>query len=145
MNNELKLFVICAAEDIERRGAKAFSLSRISENGEARPFSIFVTRSEADEYFGYVNACPHQGTWLNIGNGQFFNPERSHLRCGRHRAEFELGTGNCVSGPCKDKALEPVAIVVMDGEVCLCGVNLKEEEPRYDDEFEDTMEIMIQP
>src|SRR5450755_1813547 len=67
-----KVFVICAADSIERSNAKAFSLFRINEAGESRPFPIMVIRTHADDYIGYVNSCPHQGIWLNFGEGNFF-------------------------------------------------------------------------
>lgn len=146
MDEELKVYVVCAAGTLERGQAKAFSLSRITESGETRPYSIFVVRTRNDHYVGYVNSCPHQGTWLNFGEGIFFNNEGTRLRCGRHKAEFDIETGSCVKGPCKDKALEPLALVVVDGEVCLCGVDLREDDSAFfDDEFDETMEITISP
>jgi len=147
MIDEVKVYVICSADRLEQGQAKAFSLSRVTESDEARPYSIFVVRAANDQYFGYVNTCPHQGAWLNIGEGTFFGDDPTLLRCGRHKSEFDIESGVCVKGPCKDKSLEPVALVVIDGEVCLCGVELSEEEPRrnYDDDFDDTMEIMISP
>jgi nitrite reductase/ring-hydroxylating ferredoxin subunit len=148
MSDEVNVYVICSTREIEPGTAKAFSLSRITETRETRPFSIFVVRTKADQFFGYVNVCPHQGAWLNIGDGGFFSGDGARLRCGRHKAEFDVESGLCVKGSCKDKSLEQIPIVVMDGEVCLCGVELSEEEPRRpsdDDEFEDTMEIMIHP
>lgn len=146
MSEDVELYVICAADSIERGEARAFSLSRIADDGEERPFPIFVVRTANDQYFGYVNSCPHQGTWLNIGDGTFFCDDRKHLRCGRHKAEFEIETGLCVRGPCKDQAIEPIAIVVVDGELCLCGVELAEEvRVGTFDDLEDTMEIMIHP
>ena len=54
-----RVFVICAADSIERSNAKAFSLFRINEAGESRPFPIVVVRTQADDYIGYVNSCPH--------------------------------------------------------------------------------------
>ena len=113
------VFVICSAKSIERGGAKPFSLSRITENGEARPFPIVITRTDADEFVGYVNTCPHAGIWLNFNAGEFFNNEGTFLKCGRHGAEFEIETGNCVKGPCEGKSLEPLALTVIDGEICL--------------------------
>jgi len=145
MSEEVTLFVVCSTGDIKRGEAKPFSLSRIGEDGEARPYSIFVARSGDDRFFGYVNACPHQGAWLNIGDGRFFTEDGVRLRCGRHKAEFEVDSGACLRGPCMEKSLEPVAIVVVDGEVCICGVDLKEEDVFLEEEFEDTMEIMIHP
>ena len=142
-----EVFVICAADSIEPGGAKAFSLSRITESDEAKPFPIVVVRTAANSYFGYVNTCPHEGIWLNFAAGEFFSRDRAFLKCGRHGANFEIDTGLCVEGPCKGKSLEPIALAVIDGEVCLCGVTLVEDDgfPDPFDELDDTMEIMIHP
>jgi nitrite reductase/ring-hydroxylating ferredoxin subunit len=141
------VYVICAAASIERGDAKAFSLSRLDESGEARPFPLFVVRTERDDFIGYVNSCPHEGVWLNFGDGQFFAPHREQLECGRHGAKFEIESGICVEGPCKGLSLEPVAIAVIDGDLCVCGVALVEDDgmPNPFEEFDDTMEIMIHP
>jgi nitrite reductase/ring-hydroxylating ferredoxin subunit len=146
-SEKVEIFVVCAADSIEPGGAQAFSLSRIDEAGESRPFPIVIIRGGADAYYGYVNACPHEGTWLNIGSGAFFTDDRAMLRCGRHKARFEIDTGLCVDGPCKDRSLEPIAVAVIDGDVCLCGVALVEDDQFPDpfDELDDTMEIMIHP
>ncbi len=147
-SGEVEVFVVCAAESIEPGDAKAFSLSRITETGESRPFPIVVVRTDANGYFGYVNTCPHQRTWLNIGTGEFFSRDRAFLRCGRHGATFEIDTGLCVDGPCRGESLNPIALAVIDGEVCLCGVALVEDDGCPDpfvDEADDTMEIMIHP
>lgn len=142
-----ELFVICAADSIELGGAKAFSLSRITEQGENRPFPIVIVRTATNDYFSYVNSCPHEGIWLNFGAGEFFTPDRAFLKCGRHGANFEIETGLCVEGPCKGQSLEPIALAIVDGEVCLCGVALVEEDgfPDPFEELDDTMEIMIHP
>jgi nitrite reductase/ring-hydroxylating ferredoxin subunit len=141
------VFVICAARSIASGAAKSFSLSRINESGEARPFPIVVIRTVTDDFVGYVNACPHQRIWLNFGAGEFFNSDRTFLKCGRHGAEFDINTGTCVEGPCQGKSLEPLALTVIDGEVCLCGIALVEDEGIPDPfaEQDDTMEIMIHP
>jgi nitrite reductase/ring-hydroxylating ferredoxin subunit len=142
-DSELEVFAVCAANAIERGNAKAFSLSRIVETGESRPFPIVIIRTLADEYFGYVNSCPHQGIWLNIGAGEFFARDRAFLRCGRHGANFEIDTGLCIDGPCRGKSLEPIALAVVGNDVCLCGVRLVEDDSFPSEEPDDTMEIMI--
>jgi nitrite reductase/ring-hydroxylating ferredoxin subunit len=141
------IFVVCSTRSIERGDAKPFSLSRINESGEARPFPIVIIRTEADEFFGYVNSCPHAGIWLNFGAGEFFNDDGTLLKCGRHGAEFEITTGTCIEGPCTGKSLEPLALTVIDGEVCLCGISLVEDNGMPDpfQDHDDTMEIMIHP
>jgi nitrite reductase/ring-hydroxylating ferredoxin subunit len=147
---DVDVFVICAAHSIAPGAAKAFSLSRLTPEGEGKPFPIVIVRTLADSYVGYANTCPHQGTWLNIGSGDFFTDDRKLLKCGRHGATFEIETGVCVDGPCKEKSLEPIALAVIDGEVCLCGVPLVEDDGIPDpfadaDEDDDMMEVMIQP
>jgi nitrite reductase/ring-hydroxylating ferredoxin subunit len=141
------VFIICDAKSIGRGTAKPLSLSRTNEMGESRPFPIVVVRTPADAYFGYVNVCPHEGLWLNIGDGEFLTKDRAFLRCGRHGARFEIETGLCVEGACAGKSLERVPIEVLDGDVCVCGVSLVEDDPFPDpfDEGDDTMEIMIHP
>jgi nitrite reductase/ring-hydroxylating ferredoxin subunit len=141
------IYVICRANDLAPGEAAAFNLSRITETGEGRPFRIFVVRLSRDSYVGYVNACPHEGIWLNFNAGLFFNEDRSRLRCGRHGALFDIQTGLCVEGPCRDRALEPLAIVVIDGDLCLSGVQLEEDDRRLHrlEDFDDTLEIMIHP
>lgn len=142
-----EVFAVCDAKRIGRGGAMAFSLSRICEDGANRPFRIVVVRSHRDDYFGYVNSCPHEGSWLNIGAGEFFTEDGAFLRCGRHGARFEIETGACIEGDCKGKSLERVAIEVFDGDVCVCGVALVEDDTFPDpfDEGDETMEIMIHP
>ena len=143
----IELFAVCAAEDIERGDAKAFSLSRIGATGEPRPFPITIVRTHANGYFGYVNACPHEGIWLNFGEGNFFTPDRTFLKCGRHGSIFEIETGLCIDGPCKAKSLEPLALAVVDGDVCVYGIALVEDDamPNPFDDLDDTMEIMFHP
>jgi nitrite reductase/ring-hydroxylating ferredoxin subunit len=144
---ELEVFVICPVRSIGRGEAKAFSLSRLNEEGDARPFSIVVIRTNDDAVVGYVNSCPHARIWLNFGAGEFFNADRTLLKCGRHGSLFEIETGVCVDGPCNGKSLEPIALAVVDGEICLCGVTLVEDNrfPNPFEEEDDTMEIMIHP
>ena len=146
-SDEIDVFVICPADAIEPGGARAFSLSRITETGDQRPFPIFIVRSAADDYVGYVNACPHEGIWLNFGADEFFSRDRAFLKCGRHGANFEIDTGLCVEGPCRGKSLEPIALAVIEGDICLCGVRLVEDDRRLDpfDDPDDTMEVMIHP
>lgn len=142
-----EVYVICRANDLAPGEAKAFSLSRVTESGEGRPFGIFVVRLSRHGYVGYVNACPHAGTWLNFNAGAFFNADGSRLQCGRHGALFDIRTGQCIEGPCQDARLQPLAISVIDGDLCLGGVRLEEDAGQSHrlEEFDDTMEIMIHP
>ncbi len=144
---KVEVFAVCSTDDIERGDAKPFSLSRINEAGESQPFPIVIVRTHGNDYFGYINSCPHEGIWLNFGEGSFFTPDRTFLKCGRHGSIFEIDTGLCIDGSCKDQSLEPLALAVVDGDVCVCGIALVEDDemPNPFDELDDTMEIMIHP
>lgn len=142
--DDIEVYAICHREAISPGEAKAFSLFRRYENGEARPFSIFVIRKSAREYVGYVNVCPHNRTWLNISSGGFLTADRARIACSRHRAEFDIESGTCLSGPCEGASLEPLALTIIAGDVCLCGVSLVEDES-VREEPDETMEISIHP
>ncbi len=127
-SKEIEVFVICDADSFAPGAAKDFRLSRIDENGETRPFPIVVIRTAANEYVGYANACAHKSVMLNAGNGKFFSQDKKFLECGQHGALYEIETGLCVDGPCKGKSLKPIALAVIDDEVCVCGVKLVEDD-----------------
>jgi hypothetical protein len=41
---------------------------------------------------------------------------------------FEIGTGVCVDGPCKGRSLIPVALTILDDDICVIGVTLVEDD-----------------
>ncbi|MGO9392154.1 Rieske (2Fe-2S) protein [Rhodoblastus sp.] len=138
-------FVICSETEIARGEAKAFDLAESDGSGGSKPFRIVIARNGKGEYHAYRNACPHQGVWLNIGAGKFFDETGELLQCGRHGAKFAVETGTCLSGECEGAQLEKVGVAVLDGDVCVHGVALLEEDfsRGHDDDMEDTMEITI--
>ncbi|MEA1651228.1 Rieske 2Fe-2S domain-containing protein [Nitrospirillum sp. BR 11164] len=119
-------YAICALDDIPSRKARGFHLLRRGDDGQARPWAIIVVRW-GRQVFGYVNTCPHDGVRLDWERNQFLDPEGTRLMCGKHGALFDLGTGRCVEGPCAGDGLRPVALAVLDGDVCVTGVTLVED------------------
>jgi nitrite reductase/ring-hydroxylating ferredoxin subunit len=120
-------YAICSLNDIPNRRAKAFQLLRRDDGGGDKAFSIFVVRW-GSQVFGYVNQCPHGSVNLDWERNQFLDPSGLRLMCGKHGALFEIGTGRCVDGPCKGQGLEPVPVAVIDGDVCVRGIDLVEDE-----------------
>jgi nitrite reductase/ring-hydroxylating ferredoxin subunit len=144
--SSIEVYAVCKAESIPPGGAKAFTLSRRTGDGEARPYGIVVVRVRPREFVGYVNACPHGKVWLNIGDGSFFTPDGTHLRCGRHGAMFDVASGLCLAGPCEGASLEPIPLALMGSDVCLCGIALVEDDRASGyDGHDETMDIMIHP
>jgi nitrite reductase/ring-hydroxylating ferredoxin subunit len=139
-----EIFAICEVEDIPRGGARAFDLAEPDGAGGQKPFRIVIARNGRGDHFAYRNACPHQGVWLNVGSGTFFDDSGALLRCGRHGSTFDLASGLCLDGPCAGARLQRIEVAVVTGDVCISGVALVEEEPRAWDDDE-TMDITITP
>ncbi len=124
-------YVICAMNEIPSQKAKGFVLMRLDGDGAARPWPVLVVRW-GRQVFGYVNKCPHDGVNLDWERNHFLDPNGTRLMCGKHGALFDLGTGACVEGPCKGQALQPVALSILDGDICVMGVTLAEDDELAD-------------
>ena len=122
-----ELYVICRTVEIDDRDVKGFVLMREGENGEPKPWPIMITR-KCNQFYGYENACPHQGERLDTTPGQFLDEDENFITCGNHQAQFDPDTGECFIGPCKGERLTPINLVIDDGDVCLTGVVLAEED-----------------
>ncbi len=135
-----ELYAICQNGAIEDGEATGFLLMRITSTGEPEPWPILITR-KGNNFYGFENACPHKGEQLDANNpGAFLDEEGNFLTCGHHGAQFDLDTGKCFIGPCQGKSLTPITIVVDDGDVCVTGVELAEDD---DSEPDEAPEVMI--
>jgi nitrite reductase/ring-hydroxylating ferredoxin subunit len=129
-------YAICSMNDIPSQKARGFHLMRVDESGAKRPWPVVVVRW-GKQVFGYVNKCPHDGVNLDWERNTFLDPNYGiRLMCGKHGALFDLGTGMCVEGPCKGRGLQPVALSVLDGDICVTGVTLVEDDEILPDEEE---------
>lgn len=124
--SELIAYVVCGLNDIPSRRARGFHLVIVDENGEEKPLPIIIVRW-GKQVFGYLNICPHDGVNLDWERNQFLDSNGLRLMCGKHGATFEIGTGACVDGPCLGNGLTPVALKVIDDDICILGVTLAEE------------------
>ena len=121
-----ELFAVCRTNEIDEEQAKGFWLA-VQEGGEVKPWPILISR-KGNRYFGFENACPHTGSRLDTEAGQFLDEDGNFLTCGKHRAQFDIDTGHCFIGPCKGGQLTPITIVIDDGDVCVTGIELAEED-----------------
>ena len=124
--SELIAYVVCGLNDIPSRRARGFHLVILDENGQEKPLPIIVVRW-GKQVFGYLNICPHDGVNLDWERNQFLDPNGLRLMCGKHGSTFEIGTGACTDGPCLGRGLTPVALRVIDDDICIFGVTLAEE------------------
>lgn len=121
-----ELYVICRTDEIEDSEATGFVLIRAEASGDAAPYPILITR-KGNNFYGFENACPHEGERLDVNPGHFMDEEGNFLECGRHHSQFDIDTGHCFIGPCQGQRLTPIKLVVDEGDVCLTGVLLAEE------------------
>ncbi len=123
--NTVNVYAICDAESIGPGWVQPFTLARAGADG-AEPFPILIARDNSDGYFAFVNSCPHEPHILYEGPGHSL--AATFLLCAKHEAKFEMNTGICTEGPCKGTHLEAIPVTVLDGEVCLIGIALLEED-----------------
>jgi nitrite reductase/ring-hydroxylating ferredoxin subunit len=119
-------YAICGETEIPSKRGRAFSLLRIAEDQSEQPWHIFIVRW-GKQVFGYVNRCPHDGVNLDWETNQFLDESGRLIVCGKHGSKFDLATGKCVEGPCLGQGLEPIQLTVIDGDICVTGVELAEE------------------
>ena len=127
------VYAICEVRDIRNRRCRGFHLLRRYPDGTERPWHILILRWDR-KLHGYVNICPHQGTNLDWEAGQFLDPANTRLMCGKHGALFDVTTGNCVEGPCLGARLEPIPLRVVEGDICVTGVVLAEDDADHPDD-----------
>lgn len=138
-----ELYAICRTSDIDDCEAAGFVLARAEETG-TKPWPILITR-KGSQYYGFENACPHQGMRLDAIPGQFLDENGNFLACGNHGAQFDLDTGHCFMGPCQGQRLTPIDLVIDDGDVCISGVKLAEEDGLDLPDPSAMPEVMITP
>ena len=77
-------------------------------------FHGFVVR-KANDYYGYVDRCPHAGLPLAQELDDYLTPQADLISCSWHGALFQIASGRCVGGPCAGAALTPWPVTVRDG------------------------------
>ncbi len=117
-------------------------LMRKDLDGGVRPWPILITR-KGNNFFGFENVCPHQGLRLDTVPGEFMDEDGNFITCGNHQSQFDLDTGHCFIGPCQGQALTPIKLIVDDGDVCLTGVDLAEEDGLDIPEPDEVPEVQI--
>ena len=102
---------LCQTDDIPDPGSKAFELKQ-----GRRTIALFVVHKDGD-FSAYINSCPHTGVNLEWQEDQFLDMDNMFIQCSTHDALFEIDTGVCIAGPCVGDHLEPVELVIEDGQI----------------------------
>lgn len=75
---------------------------------------IFVV-NKSDQYFGFVNSCPHTGAPLEWMPDQFLSLDGEHIQCSLHGARFTIDRGLCIYGPCQGQSLQSIELDITNG------------------------------
>lgn len=100
---------LCDIDELPQGSTKAFTV------GEGELFVVNYWGA----YYGYVNRCPHLNIELNWLPDQFLDDSGELIQCAQHGAQFNIESGECISGPCMGEALTAVAIEIKDGALWL--------------------------
>ena len=138
-----ELFVICEVRDVQEEEVRAFTLARVGPTGN-EPWPIMITR-KGGRLFGYENVCPHGGTRLDVVPGELMDEEGNFIACGKHKAMFDLDTGHCFIGPCQGQRLTAIDLIIDEGDVCITGVPLTDEDGLDIRDPDEHPEVLITP
>ncbi|MFT6154151.1 MAG: nitrite reductase/ring-hydroxylating ferredoxin subunit [Bermanella sp.] len=103
------MILICNTSDISDNQSKGFNINS----------QLFFIVNKYGKFNAYKNSCPHLGIQLEMTPNQFLDSTHSLIQCSMHGALFTIENGLCVSGPCLDRSLELIDIVVKDNSIYL--------------------------
>jgi nitrite reductase/ring-hydroxylating ferredoxin subunit len=82
---------------------------------DERLFQGLVVR-RGGAVFGYVDRCPHAG--VPLARSCDDDPlEEGCVQCCWHGARFDVGSGYCVSGPCRSRSLAPWPVILVEDRI----------------------------
>lgn len=101
-------------DDLDDPGSRGFDPA-----GQGRDTLLLVRRG--DEVFAYRDACPHYGgTPMAWRKDAYLNGDGTRIVCHAHGAQFDMATGECLTGPCLGQRLTRLdTVVTEDGDVCV--------------------------
>jgi len=97
--------VLCSLDELEDGSSRGFRLQSPDRD------AIFLVR-RGDKIRAYQNWCPHQGATLPWKKDAYLNADKDRIVCFAHGAEFDIDTGQCVSGAALGQCLRPVEIII---------------------------------
>ncbi|MCS4533488.1 Rieske (2Fe-2S) protein [Neisseria montereyensis] len=107
-----KIF-LCSQEELDEAGV--IKVPHPTQSG----ITIMLIKKD-DHCFAYRNICPHYSIQLDNAKGRFFTYQNRYIMCAHHSAMFEIETGLCVDGPCKNHSLVPENVVQENHKWYLC-------------------------
>ena len=95
---------VCAAEALAERGEGV----RFDLDAPGGPAPAFVLRIDGVPR-AFLNRCAHVPVELDWNPGRFLDDTGTVIVCATHGAVYDPVDGRCAGGPCRGRALTPVA------------------------------------
>lgn len=104
---------LCRLDELPQNGSV-----RLAYAGDTHGHGLCLVR-QGEQLYAYVNLCPHQHMAMDWLPGRFLDEAGEHIVCAMHGAQFRVGDGLCVAGPCQGQRLTALTLSVRDGVVGL--------------------------
>lgn len=101
---------------MEAKSLLSYSAKEFSLQANEQTLEIFVININ-DNYFAYINRCPHTGVNLNWQPDQFFDIDNHFIQCSTHGALFQFDDGYCVRGPCVGTKLQNLPLKIENNDI----------------------------
>jgi len=105
--------LLMALDEVEDGASRGFKVWRRGEMLDG-----FLVR-QGDRVHAYVNSCPHTGAPLDWTPDQFLDLSGRLIQCAIHGARFDIRSGLCVEGPCVNRYLQEIPVVIRNRTVYL--------------------------
>lgn len=104
--------VLCQLSDLPDGAARL-----VFSEGDATA-SVVLLRS-GEEVHAFANRCPHFGVPLAKRQEHLIYHPHVSISCNNHYARFRWHDGFCEFGDCAGESLQPLAVELNHGKVCL--------------------------
>ena len=104
---------IASVDEIDNPGCKGLSIDLDDEKLE-----LFIVKKDMQISI-YENSCPHTLGPLDWMPDQFLDLDNKYIQCANHGALFEINSGLCIYGPCKNQSLKPLPFKIINNYIYL--------------------------
>jgi nitrite reductase/ring-hydroxylating ferredoxin subunit len=91
---------LISINDIPDPGSKGLKV----DAGQSQ-INLFVVKKDG-QISVFENSCPHTLGPLDWLPDQFLDTDNQYIMCANHGALFEINSGLCIYGPCKQQSLK---------------------------------------
>ena len=104
---------IASVDEISDPGSKGLNIDL-----DDKKLELFIVKKDSQISI-YENSCPHTLGPLDWMPDQFLDLDNKYIQCANHGALFEINSGLCIYGPCKNQNLKRLPFEIKDNQIYL--------------------------